>query len=71
MKPTMITVSSSQISEIGYDETNEDLYVTFKSGVTYKYFNVPFGVYQLLLNTTSIGKTLNEVVKGKYDFATL
>lgn len=67
MKPTMITVSSSQISEIGYDEPNQDLYVTFKNGTTYKYFNVPFGIYQLLLNATSVGKTLNEVVKGKYD----
>jgi len=66
MKPTMIAVSSSQISEIGYDEPNQDLYVTFKNGTTYKYFNVPFGVYQLLLNATSIGKTLNEIVKGRY-----
>lgn len=62
MKPTMITVSSSQTSEIGYDEPNQDLYVTFKNGTTYKYFNVPFGIYQLLLNATSVDKTLNEVV---------
>lgn len=52
-------------------ENKGDLFVTFKNGSTYKYKNVEFGDYVLLLcggTDISQGKTMNKVIKKKYDF---
>lgn len=69
-----------QWQEIGFDSTNlerlahsgADLYVEFKSGSGYIYFNVPFEIYQRILSKECISKsdgrpsygaTLNQLVK--------
>jgi hypothetical protein len=51
--------------EVGYDSTTieriahsgSDLYVEFKSGSGYKYFNVPYEIYQRILNRECISKS--------------
>lgn len=57
---------------IEYDDRNcVDLYVTFKNGATYKYKEVLLEDYVLLIaggTDVSQGKTLNKVIKGKYEF---
>lgn len=53
------------------NENKGDLSVTFKTGVTYKYKDVKFEDYVLFVGggtDASQGKTLNKVIKGKYEF---
>jgi hypothetical protein len=53
-------------------ENSGDLYVTFKNGVTYKYNNVSFEDYVLLIGgatDASHGKTLNKIIKNKYEYS--
>lgn len=52
-------------------ENKGDLYVTFKNGSTYLYKGVEFGDYVLFTaggTDASHGKTLNKVIKSKYEF---
>ena len=55
-----------------YDDENcGDLYVTFNNGTTYKYTAVKFEDYVLFVGggtDASQGKTLNKVIKGKYEY---
>lgn len=65
--PTMLKVVSSQISDVGYDLTTRELFVTFKNGSTYKYSNIPLDEYNSLLKAESIGKYFSENIKGNYN----
>lgn len=52
-------------------ENKGDLYVTFKNGATYKYKDVTFGDYVLLLyggTDVSQGKTMNKIIKPRYQY---
>jgi hypothetical protein len=62
------TVKSSTIDSLYYDSEDKNLMVTFKHGVTYTYFNVTIEDYLALINSDSIGKSLNQIIKGKYEF---
>lgn len=57
---------------VEYDDENKgDLYVTFKNGTTYKYTAVSFEDYVLFIGggtDASQGKTLNKVIKSKYEY---
>lgn len=59
------------------EDANEnvgDLYITFKNGTCYKYAKVKFEDYVLLIaggTDASQGKTLNKVIKGKYEYERL
>lgn len=57
---------------VEYDDENKgDLYVTFKNGTTYKYAAVSFEDYLVFIGggtDASQGKTLNKVIKGKYEY---
>lgn len=53
------------------DENKGDLFVTFKNGTTYKYTGVAFEDYVLFIGggtDASQGKTLNKVIKSKYEY---
>mgnify|MGYP003592026725 FL=1 len=72
-----IGFDSSTLERIAHDGTN--LYVEFKGGSGYRYLNVPFEIYQRILNKECISKsegrpsygaTLDTLVKKagyKYD----
>lgn len=52
------------------NENKGDLYVTFKTGATYKYKDVKYEDYVLLVaggTDFSQGKTLNKLIKSKYE----
>ena len=52
-------------------ENKGNLFVTFKNGATYRYDDVKFEDYVVLIaggTDASQGKTLNKVIKGKYNF---
>ena len=62
-------VSSTNISEIGYDSDRRTLEVAFKSGTVYQYFDVPERIYEDLIRASSIGQYLNTNIKGQYRYA--
>ena len=61
---TMITVSSSAISAVGFD--GHTLTVEFHNGRTYDHPGVPDSVYQGLMNATSKGWYYNYYIRGRY-----
>lgn len=56
----MIPVSSSNVQAIGYDDTNQILYVRFiKNNALYCYYGVPIAEFYGLQNAPSVGSYLN------------
>ena len=73
----LISVKSSNISQVGYDENYKltinsrplaILRVVFTSGFVYDYYNVPKDVYEALINAESIGKYFHANIKNDYEF---
>ncbi len=62
-------VSSSNIAEIGYDESSGTLEVLYHSEALYQYFDVPLGIYEEFVAASSYGKYLNANIKGKFRYA--
>lgn len=59
-------VKSSSVESIGYHEPSKTLRVKFLKGpFPYEYYNVSTKEYESLMNSSSIGSTLKEVVQGK------
>lgn len=65
----MVTVDSSHIAKIGHDGT--DLVVTFTTGASYRYSNVPADVFEDFLNADSKGEFLDTQIKGQYSYQRL
>lgn len=63
-----IPVTSSNISSIGFDEDSNTLEVEFIGGTVYQYFDVPFAVYEALLDSPSKGQYYAQHIKGYYRF---
>ncbi|WP_080698481.1 KTSC domain-containing protein [Janthinobacterium lividum] len=64
-----ISVSSSNIEAIGYDQGSETLEVEFKNGSVYQYFDVPEQIYTDLSAAGSVGGYLAAHIKGIYRFS--
>jgi hypothetical protein len=60
---------STAIKAIGYDETTAELWVTFVSGKTYRYYRVPRGIYLAFRRAVSKGTFFNDHIRDRYDFA--
>jgi len=67
----MQKIKSSQISEIGYDVSNEILYVTFITGSKYMYKNVPIDVYDGMVASESAGSYFNRNIRNIYEYQKL
>lgn len=63
-----LSVESSAISEVSYFPNVERLFVQFKNGREYEYFNVPAHVMNGLREAPSKGKFLNKYVLAFYRF---
>jgi lysyl-tRNA synthetase class 2 len=61
-------VESSNLNQVYYDRRFHHLYIEFKSGTTYRYTNVSYYRYHMLMNSESKGKYFNRYIKGKYDY---
>jgi len=59
----MIKVQSSNVESIGYDNTQNILYIEFKHGGKYKYLNVDRYIYDNLLVADSKGKFFDQNIK--------
>lgn len=60
------SVSSSNISAVGYDTSTSILEVKFHSGGTYRYSGVPVSIYNGLMSASSHGTFLHVYIKDKY-----
>lgn len=64
--PNMIAVNSTNLESVGHNGQN--LFVRFKNGSIYVYFNVPTLTFQGLLNAGSKGTYLNQHIKGIFPY---
>ncbi len=67
-QPEMVWVDSSNIDQIGYSAEDRELWLTFKSGDTYVYTEVPPGTYDDIMAADSKGSYLNREIKPNYSF---
>jgi hypothetical protein len=58
-----ISVRSSTVKAIGYDEASETLGVQFLDGREYRYFAVPKSRFDGLRTASSVGRYLNQFIK--------
>lgn len=66
----MITiVGSSNISEVGYNDEESILFVKFKTGSTYRYFDVPREEYDKMMAAPSVGLYFKDHIKHAYKYA--
>ena len=63
------SVSSTNISELGYDENRRVLEVLFHGGSVYQYFDVPPQIYNELRQASSVGQYINANIKGYFRYA--
>lgn len=61
-------VDSSNISSIGFDEDSQTLEIEFHSGAVYQYFDVPFHIYEGIMNAASKGQYFAQNIKGYYRY---
>lgn len=64
-----ISVSSSNIASVGYDESSQTLEVEFNSGAIYEYYGVPECIFQELVGASSVGGYFAQRVKNTYGFS--
>ncbi len=69
--PEMITVSSSNIESIGYDEQQQQVYVRFLDGSLYVYKGVPHHEFDNLRDAPSHGSYLHRNYKNVYPYERL
>lgn len=60
------TPQSESVAEIGYDDVNQEVWVTFRTGASYVYSNVPAPVWEELRAAPSTGSAVNQVLKPGY-----
>jgi hypothetical protein len=66
--PEMTPVSSSNIESIGYDESNQQVYIRFLNGSLYTYVSVPIHEFESLRDSPSIGSYLNRSFKNVFPY---
>lgn len=59
---------SSAISSFNYDEGEHTLYITFITGLRYKYIHVPPEIYHLLKVAGSKGRYFNHHIRNKFRY---
>jgi KTSC domain len=65
-----VTLDSSVIKSVTYNETNQTLDVEFREGHSYRYMHVPEFLYRELLNAESAGAFWN-AVKNQFEYVKL
>ena len=64
----MPAVDSSMMTWVEYSKTAQELDITFGSGKTYTYFDVPPQVYTALMASGSKGTYFREHIDGAYSY---
>ncbi|MCH7605275.1 KTSC domain-containing protein [Patescibacteria group bacterium] len=63
------SVSSSNISSIGYDETSVTLEIEFSDSGVYQYYGVPPGVHEGIMHASSKGSYFASYIRDSYRYA--
>ena len=66
MNTEKMEVMSSVLANVEYNKKNKLLFITFKSGKTYIYYNVPEEVWKAFKDAESKGKFFNTYIKGRF-----
>lgn len=61
---SVLTAGSSNIRGFRYEPSTQDLFITYKSGGTYRYSGVPPAAARSLARAKSVGKAVNKRIKG-------
>lgn len=64
----MISVESSNVESVGYDENEQILYVRFLTGAMYIYKGVNNYEFEGLLSAPSVGSYLHRNIKNNYPY---
>lgn len=64
----VVTVESTTLTTVGYDENLRRLQLEFCSQSIYLYFGVPAAVYEALLDAPSKGRYFNGSIRGRYPY---
>lgn len=64
-----VSVSSSNIASVGYDQSSQTLEVEFNSGAIYEYYDVPEFIYQELISASSVGGYFAQQIKNAYNYS--
>jgi hypothetical protein len=61
-------LASTALASAGYDAETQQLEIEFRSGRTYRYRDVPAGVYEFLLRTPRKGSYFARIIEGRYAY---
>ncbi|MCL4486545.1 MAG: KTSC domain-containing protein [Chloroflexi bacterium] len=64
----LVTVESSSIHAIGYDEAERILEVVFNNGGIYQFVDVPPAEFKALMHADSKGRYLNANIRNLYPY---
>jgi hypothetical protein len=64
----VVTVESTTLATVGYDEAEELLQLEFGSRTVYLYLGVPVAVFEALLDAPSKGRYFNVTIRGRYSY---
>ena len=53
---------------VGHDSADNKLMVQFKNGEVYEYYGVDEKTYKDMLDSTSIGKYFNSMIRGRHTY---
>lgn len=65
MKETFIPRSSNLV-EVQYDSTTQDMDITFQDGRAWRYSSVPYSVFQGIQNAPSAGSYFWRQIRSRY-----
>ncbi len=63
------TPESSNIARFSFDEDSGTLFIEFKKGGTYQYFDVPQGIVEQFKVASSKGQYFAQSIKGVFRYA--
>ena len=64
----VVTVESTTLARVAYDEASKVLQLEFCSRAVYLYFDVPTAVHQALLAAPSMGRYFNHAIRGRFPY---
>lgn len=62
----MVSVTSSNLKSVGYDEVRKKLRVEFHNGTTYEYSGVAKETHSGLMGASSIGEFFSKHIRNKH-----
>lgn len=61
-------VTSSQMKKVAYDESKQELFITFNNNKVYKYSNIPLRLFNEFIAAPSVGSFFIKKIKNNKDY---